>query len=209
MYKLYLDQSAYEYLREWSEQYKKYVKDCPPYTRKYKIILQDDFLKNLVMYVSSTRYGYKFNIDTPNGLIAKGQILRTPEGINDFAIKFSLAEYTIWYAKEFGYTVDEFVHKILGKIIEMYSNAFIMANAFLMYGNVVNDKEIVPTGRNEGFDKVIVFRKHKDKVYAVPTHYHRSPEGVFEVRGHFRHYKDGKLVWIDSYLKGTDKDEEN
>lgn len=34
---------------------------------------------------------------------------------------------------------------------------------------------------------------------------HRSPKGVFGVRGHFRHYKSGKVVWIAEYTKGTGK----
>ena len=33
--------------------------------------------------------------------------------------------------------------------------------------------------------------------------HHRSPQGVFGVRGHFRQYKSGKRVWIEPYQKGT------
>lgn len=32
--------------------------------------------------------------------------------------------------------------------------------------------------------------------------HHKSPEGVFSVRGHYRHYKSGKVVWIAEYSKG-------
>ena len=32
---------------------------------------------------------------------------------------------------------------------------------------------------------------------------HASPAGVFSVRGHYRHYKNGKTVWIRPYNKGT------
>ena len=34
---------------------------------------------------------------------------------------------------------------------------------------------------------------------------HRSPAGVFTVRGHYRRYKDGRSVWIAPYTKGTGK----
>ena len=34
---------------------------------------------------------------------------------------------------------------------------------------------------------------------------HNSPKGSFSVRGHFRHYKNGNVIWIDSYIKGKDK----
>ena len=32
---------------------------------------------------------------------------------------------------------------------------------------------------------------------------HRSPAAAFTVRGHYRHYKNGKTVWIKPYNKGT------
>jgi hypothetical protein len=32
---------------------------------------------------------------------------------------------------------------------------------------------------------------------------HASPAGTFSVRGHYRHYKNGKTVWIRPYKKGT------
>ena len=34
---------------------------------------------------------------------------------------------------------------------------------------------------------------------------HASPAGVFSVRGHYRHYKDGRTVWIKPYEKGQGK----
>ena len=32
---------------------------------------------------------------------------------------------------------------------------------------------------------------------------HSSPAGTFTVRGHYRHYKNGRAVWIKPYKKGT------
>ena len=37
----------------------------------------------------------------------------------------------------------------------------------------------------------------------VPRGHHASPACSFTVRGHFRHYKSGKTVWIAEYSKGT------
>lgn len=34
---------------------------------------------------------------------------------------------------------------------------------------------------------------------------HSSPQGVFSVRGHYRRYKSGKVIWIAQYTKGTGK----
>ena len=38
--------------------------------------------------------------------------------------------------------------------------------------------------------------------------HHRSPQGTFTVRGHHRHYKNGKTVWIREYRKGTGENKE-
>lgn len=37
----------------------------------------------------------------------------------------------------------------------------------------------------------------------VPRGHHASPACSFTVRGHFRHYKNGKTIWISEYQKGT------
>lgn len=68
------------------------------------------------------------------------------------------------------------------------------------------NKNLIAYGRNLEDDKIIVFRPYKEQLYAIPVGRHRSPDGVFEVRGHFRVYKSGKVVWIDSYLKGVNKE---
>lgn len=40
---------------------------------------------------------------------------------------------------------------------------------------------------------------------AVPVGSRSSPHGAFNVRGHYRHYKSGKVVWIEEYTKGVGK----
>lgn len=41
----------------------------------------------------------------------------------------------------------------------------------------------------------------------IPRGHHASPSGTFGVRGHWRHYKNGKNVWIGPYTKGLGKTE--
>lgn len=50
-----------------------------------------------------------------------------------------------------------------------------------------------------------ILRATRDGVAAIPRGSHASPSGEFSVRGHFRHYKSGKVVWVDEYRKGTDQ----
>jgi len=35
---------------------------------------------------------------------------------------------------------------------------------------------------------------------------HAKPNGQFDVRGHYRHYKNGKVIWIKEYVKGKGKE---
>jgi hypothetical protein len=48
-----------------------------------------------------------------------------------------------------------------------------------------------------------IIRSLNGVLTALPRGSHASPKGVFSVRGHYRHYKNGKTVWIAQYQKGT------
>lgn len=52
---------------------------------------------------------------------------------------------------------------------------------------------------------IYIFRRHGGKISVSPSGSHASPKGVFTVRGHYRHLKNGKSVWIGEYKKGTGK----
>ena len=46
-----------------------------------------------------------------------------------------------------------------------------------------------------------ILRQSAEKQISHGGH-HASPKGVFTVRGHYRHLKSGKTVWISEYQKG-------
>lgn len=50
-----------------------------------------------------------------------------------------------------------------------------------------------------------ILRSINGVLSAVPRGSHASPRGIFTVRGHYRHYKSGKVVWVSEYQKGTGK----
>lgn len=50
-----------------------------------------------------------------------------------------------------------------------------------------------------------ILRATRNGIAAIPQGSHASPSREFSVRGHFRHYKSGKVVWVDEYRKGTDQ----
>lgn len=88
--------------------------------------------------------------------------------------------------------------------IQLFSGLFTIINAFMFYGNITDDNHLKAIKQNDH----IFFKVYQDKLYAIPTDknsIHKSPEGIFSVRGHFRKYKSGKVVWISEYLKGLNK----
>lgn len=50
-----------------------------------------------------------------------------------------------------------------------------------------------------------ILHRANGALLVAPRGSHASPSGIFTVRGHYRHYKSGKVVWIAEYRKGTGK----
>ena len=48
-----------------------------------------------------------------------------------------------------------------------------------------------------------ILKRSGNEAHIVKQGSHKSPQGTFTVRGHFRHYKSGKVVWIEEYSKGS------
>lgn len=195
---IYIEETAYNYLRTWYEQNEKQCKYSQPYFTKCEIRTKTN--KDLVAYITPIKdtTNFKYSVKYNKALIMKGAVISTPQGTNDYQIKI-----TGIFPKE----------NLPKEKIEVFAMtlivSYIHANAFLWYGNFLDKdkREFIANGKNDK-DKVIVFRPFKNKLYAASTGKHRSPNGVFEVRGHFRHYKKtNKVIWIDSFMKGTnDKD---
>ncbi|MBR1760927.1 MAG: hypothetical protein IJ741_07085 [Schwartzia sp.] len=54
-----------------------------------------------------------------------------------------------------------------------------------------------------GGAKTTYILSHRTKAAHGPLGgHHASPKGIFTVRGHYRRYKSGKVVWIQEYKKG-------
>lgn len=59
--------------------------------------------------------------------------------------------------------------------------------------------------KKQGKRTTYILRSVNGALSAVPRGSHASPRGIFTVRGHYRHYKSGKVVWVPEYKKGTGK----
>lgn len=199
--RIYIDPEAKDALDQWTEESPGYTLAAYNFFDKCEMYLQGipgtsyisakkDIIK--LQYIAS-----KGNqLPETKNVKVNLEIKRTREGKHDFQIKFSATSE----AREH-FDSDE-----LQSFVTLLAQCYLQANAFLIYGNLQEDRVLLVQGKNEGEDKVIVFRLFEGKVYAAQTGTHRSPEGIFSVRGHFRRYKSGKVVWIDQYLKGLERE---
>ena len=53
----------------------------------------------------------------------------------------------------------------------------------------------------------ILKRRGADPIVTTPGT-RAKPGGAFGVRGHYRHYKDGRTVWVKPYTKGSGKEKD-
>ena len=69
--------------------------------------------------------------------------------------------------------------------------------------NQTKSKKSNKKSKRDGYTYIL--KRSERECRFMPEGFHNSPSGVFSVRGHYRYYKDGKIVWINQYLKGTRK----
>lgn len=188
---IFIEESAYSYLREWADKDRLKYSLAEPFFRKCEIRKKDN--PEFVLYVESKGLQRKFSLKFNKKLLVKGEFFPTPEGPNDFQIHYKLTEEAEMSQE----------HNVMMTLITSY----VHTNAFLWYGNFLDrdKREFSAVGTSRNGNKAIVFRPFRNQLYAASVGRHRSPEGVFQVRGHFRRYQTGKVIWIDGYLKGVDK----
>lgn len=59
--------------------------------------------------------------------------------------------------------------------------------------------------RGVGSGTTYILRRNGKSISVGHRGSHASPKGIFTVRGHWRHYKNGNIVWVTEYKKGTGK----
>lgn len=197
---IHIDVASYGKLMNWQEENRELVKAIAPYNKFYfqraEVIFTDLFNSYIVGYFDFKRDLLRLRIKRNKKQIANCHIVPTPDDFdNDYGIYFDLMVND-----------ESLPYDDACKVIQVVANTYIAYNALLIYGNLVDGSSITPRARTEGGDKHYFLKEYDNKIYAVSSHAHRSPEGIFSVRGHFRKYKSGKVIWIDEYLKGTDED---
>lgn len=197
---IHIDVNSYNKLMAWEKEYRELIKATIPYNKFFfqrAEIVFDDYLKSCIIgYFELKRDELRLRIKRDKQQIAKCWIKPTPdEPQNDVGIRFRVTD-----------AGNELLYDDICDIVQIVVETYIAFNALIIYGNLVDGTSITPRAKSEGQDKHYFVREYQNKLYAISSHAHRSPEGVFSVRGHFRKYKSGKVIWIDEYLKGTEKE---
>lgn len=187
MNRLLIDSESINALEKWEIYNPGYVFAAQPYFTKFEVHI-DVGTGKYIVYTDMTDKKVKLSVKIL-GKQLYAVIIAWKKG-TDISFEISMRNGYAYLP-----TTPEFANNLL--------NLILTANAVLTYGNIVAENTVRLQGHNDGKDKVIVFRVNEDKVYALSTGSHKSPEGVFSVRGHFRKYKSGKTVWVDEYWKGT------
>ena len=98
-------------------------------------------------------------------------------------------------------------------VLTVYSSAM----ALLVFGRTTipidesSVQETVPhkpqksSKRSKGSGYTYILNRNGNEPKLTIKGSHSSPHGQFSVRGHYRHYKNGKVVWIAEYTKGCGK----
>lgn len=190
-----IDESAYDLLNKWVAINRQLLKVCLQYNKHYEKENRIDFVDvggSVTAYYSlKHNNSVKFSV-RDNAIIIKGNFdFPLQEEENDIRVNYKSVE-----------GIED-----ADKTVECVVRTYMGINAFMFYGNLTEQENrvIIASGKTENGKKVITLRGFNGKIYAIQTGHHKSPEGIFSVRGHFRQYKSGKVVWIDEYLKGTNQ----
>lgn len=117
--------------------------------------------------------------------------------------------------------------KLTQENIQATLTVYCSVMALIVFGNETVDlPEPKPRKKHDSTDTsksppkpVTKKRRNKEVTYILtrgkgqpsirPQGSHSSPRGQFSVRGHYRHYKSGKVVWVAEYRKGVGKEKKN
>lgn len=198
MHKLFIDEKSSFALDKWRMYNPGFVLAAPMYFQKFEVIFPPEFERNFAYhaFVEKKKDYLKISLKDNEGLFC---ITRVDQKDNEHDFRMAVSLRRKLRKDIPTETLSEFMKEFVLDILT--------ANAFLTYGNVFEEKFLKLNSRNDNNSKVIVFRELDGEVYAAEARSHKSPEGVFSVRGHFRRYQSGKVIWIDEYLKGVEKEE--
>lgn len=105
--------------------------------------------------------------------------------------------------------------ELMKDAIQDFLTVYLSTMAFLVFGNAtvrphgteMKTRRDAPrkngkTSPKKKYKSCVYILNRTGNVRLMPRGSHNSPDGMFSVRGHYRHYKDGKVIWVSEYVKG-------
>ena len=197
MDKIFYTEEDMEFLLDWRDKHIDYVHQCVCPIRAIRIISK---VNGIAMTCVRDGDTIKVNVTLDERPYGKLIVHILPSGF---------------------YEVDDKTSKILDmEAIQSIMTTYASTMALLAYGNETTKPSKRTIHKSEDKQKstkksnkkkhnksksngiTYVLRRDSTDAVIIPHGKHRSPQGTFNVRGHFRHYKDGKIIWIEEYSKG-------
>lgn len=178
-----------ESLFKWRDAHKSEVRSNPIPMRDLEIICKDSGVK-IKCIREPERLRMWINID----------------GKSQGHVEFALLDNGMWNAGKDKTQLDK---DAIQSCLSLYASVI----ALMVYGE---RKHTQTDGRKKSHEGSRSQKKHSGSytyilhrggvsVYVGRCGEHASPKGEFSVRGHYRHYKSGKIIWINEYRKGEGK----
>lgn len=107
--------------------------------------------------------------------------------------------------------------KLKQEEIQSCLSLYCSVTALMVYGKAVETEQEPERRETDGKDcnngqqkkqaKAFTYLLHRKgtRLYIGRRGSHTHPKGTFGVRGHYRHYKSGKVIWVNPYTKGEGK----
>lgn len=202
MDKVFLTSEDIEYLLQWRDEHKELVRMSPAPMKAIEIVCSDSGYR-----IKGVRIGDELKLNVSHNGMGLGNV------------KFRKRDDGLWekIRDKTRLPVEDGVQSLL----TVYGSLM----ALMVYGQMTisgsNDvprleapekaKKVVDN-RAKKHDKkrskpsvTYILRRDKNGISVVTKGYHASPNGTFSVRGHYRRYKSGRVIWIEEFQKGSGK----
>lgn len=179
-------------LLDWRDSHKDLVRAMPAPLKSVEIVFKHNSYR-----IKGIREGDRLKLYLSIGFESLGHVEMTLDSTNRLHLKKGKLK-----CDEDGFRTVLTVYSSLMAL--MASGPTIRSDGEPKPDRKPHQKQTQPT-KKAGPRVTYIIRNVNGALYAAPRGSHSSPRGIFSVRGHYRHYKSGKVVWIAEYKKGTGK----
>lgn len=174
-------------LLQWRDEHKELVRDMPPVKKAIEISFAHNPYK-----IKGIRNGKQLKIYFNDG---------QPKGHAEIELLLGKAIIKKW---RMNLSPEDFQ-----SVLTVYSSLLaLMAASPVIYNEQtpkISRSNSTKQARPKKAHKTYIIRRINNGIIATTQNSRTSPKGVFNVRGHYRHLANGRIIWIKEYQKGTGK----